>query len=130
MVAAIRACASSTSAGPASSSAHESAQNSRSPALSTCRARTRLPSIPSARSVGRRMVWPAPVASAACRLPSTSVHSAGRAAVVEDRLADELDLDAPVEALDGAHEQVVGVVVGGRAGVRRDLVLVVASARS
>ena len=45
--------------------------------------RTRLPSMPSARSDRRRIVWPAPVASAAWRLPSTSVHSAGVAAVVE-----------------------------------------------
>ena len=44
---------------------------------SVCRARTRLPSIPSSRSVCSRIVWPAPVASATCRLPSTSVHSAG-----------------------------------------------------
>ncbi len=75
-----------------------------------------------------RIVWPAPVASAACRPPSTSVHSAGVAAVVEDRLADELDLDAALEALDRAHEHVVGVVVGRRPRVRRDLVLVVARA--
>ena len=37
---------------------------------------------------------PAPVASAACRSPSTSVHVGRRPAVVERRLADELDLDA------------------------------------
>ncbi len=47
----------------------------------------------------------------------------GRAAVVEDGLADELDLHAPVDARDGAHEHVLGVVVGGRARVRRDRVL-------
>ena len=85
-------------------------------------------SIPSARSVWRRIVWPAPVASAVWRLPPTSVHSAVLAAVVEDRLADELDLDPAVEALHGAHEHVVGVVVGGRARVRRDLVLVIVRA--
>ena len=66
---------------------------------------------------------PAPVASAAWRSSPTSVHSAGVAAVVEDRLADELDLDAALDALDGAHEHVVGVVVGRRARVRRDRVL-------
>ena len=47
------------------------------------------------------------------------------AAVVEDGLADELDLDHALEALDGAHERVVGVVVGRRAGVGRDPVLAV-----
>ena len=75
--------------------------------------------------VRRRIVWPAPVASATCRSPSTSVHVACLAAVVEHGLADELDLDVSVEALDGADEHVVGVVVGRRARVRRDLVLVV-----
>ena len=47
------------------------------------------------------------------------------APVREDGLADELDLDVSFQALDGAHEQVVGVVVGRRASVGRDLVLVV-----
>ena len=47
------------------------------------------------------------------------------ASVVEDGLADELDLDRSLEAFDRAHEHVVGVVVGRRARVRRDLVLVV-----
>ena len=47
------------------------------------------------------------------------------ATVVEDRLADELDLDRALEAFDRAHEHVVGVVVGRRTRVRRDLVLVV-----
>ena len=49
-------------------------------------------------------------------------------AVVEVRLADELDLDIPVQAQDGANEHVVGVVVHGRAGVRRDQVLAVLGA--
>ncbi len=49
-----------------------------------------------------------------------------RATVVEDRLADELDLDGALGALDRANEHVVAVVVGGRPSVRRDLVLVVA----
>ena len=49
-----------------------------------------------------------------------------RAAVVEDRLADELDLDGALGALDRADQHVVAVVVGGRPRVRRDLVLVVA----
>ncbi len=47
-----------------------------------------------------------------------------RAAVVERGLADELDLDAALEALDRAHQHVVGVFVGGRPRVWRDLVLV------
>ena len=81
--------------------------------------------MPSARSVTSRIVCPAPVASAVCRSSSTSVHSAGDAAVVEDGLADELDLDAAVDALDRPDEHVVGVVVGGRPRVRRDRVLVV-----
>jgi len=44
------------------------------------------------------------------------------AAVVEDGLADEFDLDASRDALDRADEQVIRVVVGGRAGVRCDRV--------
>ena len=48
-----------------------------------------------------------------------------RAAVVEARLADQLDLDAAVEAQDRPHQHVVGVVVGRRPGVRSDLVLVI-----
>ena len=50
----------------------------------------------------------------------------GRPAVVERGLADELDLDLPVDALDRADEHVVGVVVGRRSRVRGDLVLVIA----
>ena len=50
------------------------------------------------------------------------------AAVVEPRLAHELDLDAALDALDGAHEHVVGVLVGRRASVRRDRVLAAARA--
>ena len=76
-----------------------------------CRARGRTAS---------RIVCPAPVASAAWRPAVDERPLRRRAAVVEDRLADELDLDAAVDALDGADEHVVGVVVGGRAGVRRD----------
>ena len=46
-----------------------------------------------------------------------------RAAVVEHRLADELDLHDPAEAAGGAHEQVLAVVVRRRAGVGRHRVL-------
>ena len=49
-----------------------------------------------------------------------------RAPVVEDRLAHQVDLDAALQAQDGAHEHVVAVLVGRRPGVRRDLVLVIA----
>ena len=52
-----------------------------------------------------------------------SVQSASGAAVVESGLAHELDLDAAVDALDGAHQHVVAVLVGGWAGVRGDRVL-------
>ena len=45
----------------------------------------------------------------------------GLTAVVEHRLADELDLDATLETLDGADEHMVCVVVGRRPRVRRDL---------
>ena len=40
------------------------------------------------------------------------------AAVVEDRVALELDLDAAVDAADRPQQDVIGVVVGGRAAVR------------
>ena len=50
------------------------------------------------------------------------------APVVEDRLADQLELDLALEALDGPHEQVLGVVVRRRPRVRRDLVHVVGRA--
>ena len=49
-----------------------------------------------------------------------------RAAVVEDRLAYELDLDGALGTLNRANQHVVAVVVGRRPGVRRDLVLVAA----
>src|SRR5579863_276236 len=42
---------------------------------------------------------------------------AGGAAVVEHRLAEQLDLDRAMEALDRANEHVVGVVIGRRARV-------------
>ena len=46
-------------------------------------------------------------------------------AVIESGLANQLDLDAAIEALDRAHQHVVGVVVGRRPRVRCDLVLVI-----
>ena len=50
------------------------------------------------------------------------------AAVVERRLAHEVDLDAAVDAAGRAHEHVLGVLVGRRPRMRRDRVL--AAARS
>ena len=47
----------------------------------------------------------------------------GHPAVVEHRLAHELDLHLTRDALGGPHQHVVGIVVGRRSGVRRDLVL-------
>ena len=52
----------------------------------------------------------------------------GRAPVVEGRLADQLDLHIALEAEDGAHQQVVGVVVGRGPRMWRDLVLAAARA--
>ncbi len=82
--------------------------------------------MPSARSVCSRIVCPAPRRVGGVAVAVDQRPLGRRAAVVEDRLADELDLDAALEALDRAHEHVVGVVVGRRARVRRDRVLVVA----
>jgi hypothetical protein len=47
----------------------------------------------------------------------------GRPAIVERRLADQLDFDGAVQAADRTHQQVIGVVVGRRTGVWGDLVL-------
>ena len=91
------------------------------------RARTRFPSIPSARSERRRIVCSAPLASAAWRPPST-IYIRRHAAVVEGRLADELDLNPAFKAVDRSHQHMVGVVVGRRPGVRGDLVLVIPGA--
>ena len=75
----VDACAraSSTSSGPARSSAHDNEQKARSPTRSVRRARTRPPSMPTAMSVCSRTVTPAPVASAVCLPPSTSVQLPG-----------------------------------------------------
>jgi hypothetical protein len=48
--------------------------------------------------------------------------------VIEHRLTDEFDVDVSVEACDGADKHVVGVVVCGGSGVRRDRVLALARA--
>src|SRR5215469_18786135 len=49
-------------------------------------------------------------------------------AVVKGGLADELDLHLAFKAEDRSHEQMVSVVIGGRPGVRCDLVLVIPGA--
>jgi len=49
----------------------------------------------------------------------------GHATVVEGRLANELDLNTAFEARNRSHQQVVGVLVGRRPGVRCDPVLVI-----
>ena len=79
--------------------------------------------MPSARSEPSRIVWPPPLRIGGVSVVVDQRPLRRRAAVVEDRLADQLDLDAAFEALDRAHEHVVGVVVGRRPGVRRDHVL-------
>ena len=48
---------------------------------------------------------------------------AGRPSVIEDRIADQLDLDGPLDPTNRPDEQVVGVPVGGRPRVGRDQVL-------
>ncbi len=78
------------------------------------------------RAQADRLARPAGVGRVAVALDQRPLGR--RASVVEDRLADEVDLDLALEALDGAHQQVLGVVVGRRAGVGRDEVLRVAGA--
>src|ERR1700755_934921 len=71
-----------------------------------------------------------PVTGYILRVPVGADHLplALHAAVVEGRLADELDLHVAFQAEHGADEQVVPVSVGRRACVRRNRVL--AAARS
>ena len=71
------------------------------------------PSVPSTASSA---CW----ASSSDRLPPRH-----RRPVVEHRLADHLDLHLPLDALDHAHQQVIGVVVGRRARVAGALLVVV-----
>ena len=66
------------------------------------------------------MVTPAPVASAMWLELVEQPPFGRRHAAVEDRLADQFHLHLPVEALRRADQHVLGVVVGGRAGVWRD----------
>ena len=79
--------------------------------------------MPSARSVCSLIDWPAPRRVGDMPV-AVDQRPLGRCpAVVEDRLADQLDLDVAVQAPDRAHQHVVGVVVRGRPGVRGDHVL-------
>ena len=127
VVAAIRASASSTSAGTASSfGPGESAVGSRP--LEAHAVPDAVPLDPE-REVGLeadRLPCPGRVRRVAAAVDERPLRRLP--AVVEDGLADELDLDGAVEALDRPHEHVVGVVVGGRPRVRCDLVLVLVRA--
>ena len=89
--------------------------------------RTRSPSMSSARSepAGWSARRRSPRRSGGRHPPSSRRRGAP---VVERRLADDLELDLSLEALDRPHEHVVGIVVRGRARVRRDLVLVIPGA--
>ena len=124
VVAASRATASSTSAGAASCSAHGARAERRVTGLEhvPCPHAVALDAHREVGPRGRRQTCPGRVGSVA--VASDQRPFGLGAAVVEDRLADQLDLDAAVEAFDGAYEHVVGVVVGRRPGMRRDLVLV------
>ena len=119
-VVAIRWLASSVLVGAANPSAQVRVQWTFSPRSSTWRPRTRPPSIPTCKSVWSCNVTSAPVASATWPLSSTRLPRGGHPSVVEDRLAHQLDLDATVDALGCAHEQVLGVDVRRWSGVGRD----------
>ena len=97
------------------------------------RARARVahaPARPRSRARGRSgsRIGLSAAAVASAVSPAFSDERPGRrlSPVVEDRLAHELDLDGPLQALDRPHEQVFRVVVSRWPGVRGDLVLMVA----
>ena len=123
VVAAKRARASSMSPGPARPLAHDSAQYTWSPGAEDV-ARPHPLALDAERHVG---LQPDGLASAGgVGGVAAAVHEGplgGDAAVVEHRLAHDLDLDLTVDALGRPNQHVVGVVVGGRPRVRRDLVL-------
>ena len=130
MVDAIRASASSTSCGVA----RPSAQTQRAERALPCPERVtaaRAARFDPEREVAREADRQAParrVRQVAAPVDERPLRRS--AAVVEHRLADELDLDVALDALDGAHEQVLGVVVRRRTRVRRDRVLLVPRAES
>ena len=112
------------------------------PPSSVWRPCARLPSMPMRMSLNSRNATPSvrrPLRAASAgarRVPTASMRQSPprrldhrparrRRAVVEHRLADDLDLDLALDALDHAHQQVVGVVVGRRARVAGAVLVVV-----
>ena len=88
----------------------------------------RLPSIPSARirAEADGLLCAARVSYMAVAVDRAPFRR--HPAVVEGRLADELDLDPAFQAQDRSNEQMVSVVIGGGPGVRCNLVLVIPGA--
>ena len=123
-VAVIRRAASSTSSGTASCSAQEIAQKTRSPGLQLVPGAHPV-ALDAQGEVGVQADLLVLVAGVRGVLP-VQRPLGGHAPVVEHGLADQLHLHMAVDALDGAHEHVLGVVVGRRPGVRGDLVGMVA----
>ena len=122
VVAVSRALASSRSAGEASPSAHESEQYSSSPSRrGGARAPVALDAEGHVGAQADRLARAGRVGDVAVVADERPLP--GHAAVVEDRLAHELDLDVAVDAADRPDQQVLGVVVGRRPRVRRDRVL-------
>ena len=112
------AAASSSVAGPSSPCDHDERAEAPLALGQRWRARAELPSIPSRRSLCRRSVVVAVAPRRRSGRPRPCSTSPGVPSVVEHRLADQLDLHRALEALDRAHQHVVGVVVGRRARVR------------
>ena len=52
----------------------------------------------------------------------------GHASIIKRGLAHQIDLDRPAGARGGPHQRVVGILVGGRSGVRRDRIRAAARA--
>ncbi len=116
----MRSWACSTLRGPPRLVAHDSAQKRRSPSRSVWRACAVDPSIAhvACRCAAASPISPSPASrTKSSSSPSSVVQRAGYAAVVEARRADQLDRHLALHALDGAYEQVVGVVVGRRTRV-------------
>ena len=128
--------ASSAVCGPPRDSVQEIAQKRFSPSTIVWRPCVRLPSMPMRMSLNSlNIVRPseASIASASCASGGSSASESSstllplrrRGAVVEHRLADDLDLHLTLDAFDHAHEQVVGVEVRRRAGVAGAVLVVV-----
>ena len=125
-----RPCQRATPA-PPSTTARSSASR---PSVIVWRPCARLPSMPMRMSLnsltlvslspsGRRVEDAEAGRAALDRLPGGR-----RGAVVQHRLAHDLHLDLALQALDHAHQQVVGVVVGRRPRVARAALVVVPGA--